>query len=96
MIYCQGTIITPLGTVYTDPIINTYFLSYNEESGIFAFPQIVDSNLYPETISIVEQIEQILIPAPECNAMDREEITEIALMMLQNQFPNCKFFTYKL
>lgn len=93
MIYCQGTLETQLGNVYIDPVINVYYLSYNAESGTYAFPQIVDTNLLPDVISIIEQIEQILIPAPGSNVIDRKQITEIVCVFLQNQYPNCQFFT---
>lgn len=88
MIYCIGTLTAPSELVYTDPVINVYYLSYNAESGIIAIPQIIQDD------SITDQLLACNIPAPGGNIADREQITEILCTFLNNEYPECDFFTY--
>lgn len=92
MIFCIGEL-TVNGIGYIDPIINVYFLSYNQKSGIYSIPQIIDSNLYPDIISPIDELLPILIDAPGSNSLNREQITEIVCNFLINQYPECNFFT---
>ena len=88
MISVIGTIIAPNGVSYIDPLINIYFLSYNPILPILAIPQIVDVNVYPESISPIDQLD--LISIDDVNA-NRNQITNIVLMTLKNTYTNCEF-----
>lgn len=93
MIHCIGTLISPIGTLFVDPIINVYYLSYNPVSGIIAFPQIIDTDLYPDVISIIENLNGVnILEGQSTNGVDRVEITNIVLMALENEYPTCQFF----
>lgn len=86
MIYCTGTITTDQG-VYIDPIINIYYLSYNETQGIFVYPQIVD----PADNCPIDQLSGFVISNPDAETIGRDGITGVALMVLSNDYPNCNF-----
>lgn len=88
MISVIGTILAPSGISYIDPLINVYFLSYNPVSDIFAIPQILDDVSYSDSISPIDQLDIVSITDRNAN---RDQITSIVLMVLENTYPNCTF-----
>lgn len=88
MISVIGTILAPSGISYIDPLINVYFLSYNPQTDIFAVPQILDTATDPDSITPIDQLNIVSIADRNAN---RDQITSIVLMVLENTYSNCKF-----
>lgn len=88
MIQCNGIIVTNQGT-YIDPSLAIFYLSYNDTSGIFSFPQVLDDFGSP-----VDQLPGIIIPDTSWN-IDRNNIEEITKNFLEITYPNCEFLIIK-
>lgn len=86
MIQCIGTIKTDNGT-YIDPRINPYFLSYSEDFGVLAFPQIVDNDN-----GMIDQLTGFKIDPPSATTIDRNEIQNLMVMFLQNEYQQNDFY----
>lgn len=84
MIQCTGTIETPNG-VYVNPVINAYFLSYNQVFGILAFPQIYVGD-YP-----IDQLTPLVINGPGSEEVNRIDVQNAMCLFLNNEYPNCIF-----
>lgn len=83
LIQCYGTIEGD-GIQYMDPLINVYYLSYNSENPIYAFPQIIDN-----TGSILEQLFQCDIENGP--TIGRFDVENAVIMLLEQAYPTCTF-----
>lgn len=77
-------VLSVYGNNYIDPLINVYYVSYNSNIHIFAFPQLVDVDLAP--------YEQLFMAIVDNGAtINRTDITNSMIMLLENTYPNCTF-----